>query len=334
MRAATPSIDVTWDVVRAALLNAADSPERKGDVAELMAAVLDKYIQSPDFATYFRRWQAAGVHVTPVHFYSPIPDTSQLGDHLWETHTALPGVDLAETRQLALLRTFAQFQDEYDAIPFDPTGRAGEYYLNNPMFSGVDALVLYCLIRRFRPSSIIEVGGGHSTRLMVDATRRNGPTRITTIEPHPGGLFTLGVLPVTLIDRRVQDLPLSLFESLRANDVLFIDSSHVVTIGGDVSYLFLEVLPCLAPGVLVHVHDVFLPRSQPREWVVDHMRFWCEQDLLQAFLAFNRDFEIVLANAYLGLRHEAALRDVFPRSPWWDRGGSFWLRRVDGSGSS
>jgi hypothetical protein len=87
------------------------------------------------------------------------------------------------------------------------------------------------------------------------------------------------------------------------------------------------VLPRLQPGVIVQVHDVFLPRHPPREWVVDQMRFWCEQYLLQAFLAFNAAFEVVLANSYLELRHGRLMRDVFPRSPWWG-GGSFWIRRT------
>ena len=327
MEAASQSVEVAWDKVRETLVDAVASSERRDDVAALIATLLERYVHSPDFATYFRLWQAKGFHVTPVHFYSPIPDTSQLGDDVWEKQTALSGIDLAESSQLTLLASFNRFQDEYNAIPFEPTGRVGEFYLNNPMFSGTDALVLYCMVRHFRPSSVIEVGAGFSTRILVEAARRHGPTRIVSIDPDPDDLLKQNVLPITLMARRVQDVPLRLFESLQRDDVLFIDSSHVVTIDSDVPYLFLEVLPRLKPGVVVHVHDIFLPRQQPREWVVDRMRFWCEQYLLQAFLAFNREFEVLLANNYLGLQHEAALRDVFPRSPWWG-GGSFWVRRV------
>lgn len=308
------------------LIDAATDPGRREEVADLIATLLERYVHSADFASYFRLWQARGIHVTPVHFYSPVPDTSRLGDDIWDKETALNGIDLAESSQLSLLASFKRFQDEYNTLPVEPTSRVEEFYLDNPMFSGTDALVLYCMIRHFQPSSIIEVGAGFSTRLLVDAARRTGKTRILSIEPHPDDVLREQRLPVTLIDRRVQDVPASLFESLQRDDVLFIDSSHVVSIDGDVPYLFLEVLPRLKPGVLVHVHDVFLPRPLPREWVVDRMRFWCEQELLQAFLAFNREFEVVLANSYLGLRHEAVLRDVFPRSPWWG-GGSFWMRR-------
>jgi len=309
------------------LIDAATAPGRREDVADLIATLLDLYVHSADFASYFRRWQARGIHVTPVHFYSPVPDTSRLPDAVWEKQTELSGIDVAESSQLSLLASFKRFQGEYNSLPYGPTSRTGEFYLDNPMFSGTDALVLYCMIRHLQPSSVVEVGAGFSTRLLVDAARRNGPTRIVSIEPHPDEVLRRELLPITLIDRRVQDVPVSLFESLQRNDVLFIDSSHVVSIDGDVPYLFLEVLPRLRPGVLVHVHDIFLPRQLPREWVVERMRFWCEQELLQAFLAFNQEFEVVLANSYLGLRHEAAMRDVFPRSPWWG-GGSFWMRRA------
>jgi hypothetical protein len=108
--------------------------------------------------------------------------------------------------------------------------------------------------------------------------------------------------------------------------VLFIDSSHVSKVGGDVNFLFLEVLPRLRPGVIVHLHDVFLPAEYPRDWVVEKGRFWTEQYLLQAFLTFNDAWEILLANNYLGLEHAEALRTTFPTSPWWG-GGSFWMRR-------
>lgn len=318
---------LSWELVRSTLLDAASSADRKDEVAELIAGLLGSYVHSPDFSKYFRIWQASGFHVTPVHFYSPIPNTAELGADVWEKETALPGIDLNESNQLRMLAAFKRFQEEYNSFPFEPTDRAGEFYLNNPMFSGTDALVLYCMVRHFRPASIIEVGSGFSTRVLVEAAKHNGPTQILCIEPHPEELLKQRVLPVTLIERRVQDISLSVFESLQSGDALFIDSSHAVRIDGDVNYLFLEVLPRLKPGVIVHVHDVFLPRQPPREWVVDQMRFWCEQYLLQAFLAFNGAFEVVLSNSYLGLRHERVMRDVFPRSPWWG-GGSFWIRRT------
>jgi len=100
-----------------------------------------------------------------------------------------------------------------------------------------------------------------------------------------------------------------------------------VKTGSDVNFLFLEVLPRLAPGVVVHVHDIFLPNEMPRPWVMDEHLFWNEQYLLQAFLSFNSEFEVLLANAWLLHFYREALQAAFPRSPWWG-GGGFWIRRL------
>ena len=94
------------------------------------------------------------------------------------------------------------------------------------------------------------------------------------------------------------------------------------------NYLFLEVLPRLRPGVIVHVHDIFPPHEYRRDWVMEEFRFWNEQYLLQAFLVFNAGFEILFANNFMGLRHFAEMKAAFPHSPWWG-GGSFWMRRTD-----
>jgi len=123
---------------------------------------------------------------------------------------------------------------------------------------------------------------------------------------------------------------------LQSGDILFIDSSHTVKIGGDVNYLFLEILPRLKPGVIVHVHDIFLPFEYRRDWVMDEFRFWSEQYLLQAFLSFNSEFEVVMANRYLAHKYVDNLKVAFaaladlqtgrPSSVRWG-GGSFWMRR-------
>ena len=116
------------------------------------------------------------------------------------------------------------------------------------------------------------------------------------------------------------------FSQLESGDILFIDSSHTVKIGSDVNYLFLEVLPRLRPGVIVHVHDIFLPFEYRRDWVLEEFRFWTEQYLLQSFLTFNSEFEVLMANYYLFHYHQDQLKAVFPNLSSWI-GGSFWLRR-------
>src|SRR5439155_21723522 len=148
------------------------------------------------------------------------------------------------------------------------------------------------------------------------------------IEPFPLDLLTKGFPGLrSLVQKKVEDVELEFFSQLQADDFLFIDSSHTVKIGGDVNYLFLEVLPRLNPGVIVHVHDILFPFDYRRSWVMEEFRFWSEQYLLQAFLAFNSEFEVIFCNSYLAYYHLEEFKATFPTSPWWDGGGSFWMRR-------
>jgi len=276
----------------------------------------------------FSLLEESGVHVTPVNCYQPIPDTRTLDDGLWHDRSELVAIDLNTDVQLELLtREFPRFRNEYEAIPHERPAAGDGFYLTNGMFDGTDALVYYCIIRHFQPKVVVEVGSGLSTRLAALAALRNGHSSVIAIDPQPSEALSNGFDGLTTLRaERVEHIELDFFSRLSANDVLFIDSSHVSKIGGDVNFLFLEVVPRLGPGVIVHVHDVFLPAEYPREWVLERGRFWTEQYLLQAFLTFNDTWEVLFANNYLGLEHGEALRKTFPSSPWWG-GGSFWMRR-------
>jgi hypothetical protein len=198
----------------------------------------------------------------------------------------------------------------------------------------VDAEVLHCLVRRSKPKRIIEVGSGFSTCVTAAALLKNAaeghPSHFVAIEPHPNDVLRAGIPGLKeLRVEPVQSLPAAFADDLDEDDILFIDSSHVVRIDSDVRFLFLEVLPRLQPGVLVHVHDVFLPADYPRAWVVDEHRFWTEQYLLHALLLFSRAFEVVWAGSFMHMKYPDALARVFPaydRQAAWP--GSFWIRRV------
>ena len=125
-------------------------------------------------------------------------------------------------------------------------------------------------------------------------------------------------------------MPLDYF-CLEENDILFIDSTHVVRPGGDVLYEFLEILPTLRPGVLIHVHDIFTPRDYPDHWLIDKMLLWNEQYLLEAFLSFNDSFEVIAALYFLAHDHTEALCEAFPvfaKMHPRPEPGSFWMRVV------
>lgn len=316
----------------AALREIADEVTRGNvEMAELsrfMAAVVPICLKSTEIRELFRNWEKHGFHVTPVHFYQPIPDTQSLPETLWERPRELVGIDMNDATQLDLLRNhFPRFREQYQHFPTKPTGEQNQFYLGNHLFDGTDALVAYCMVRHFQPRFIIEVGSGFSSLVLGTAAAENDSAGIISIEPFPREFLRKGFPGLrSLIEKKVQDIDLNFFSQLESGDILFIDSSHTVKIGGDVNYLFLEVLPRLNPGVIVHVHDIFLPFDYRRDWVLDEFRFWTEQYLLQAFMMFNSEFEVLMANSYLNHYHQDDLKAAFPDLPSWE-GGSFWIRR-------
>ncbi len=324
--------DIPWSLLLQQLQRSAGSKAYDKGFADFMAAVLPVCIRSPQFPEWFRQWEASGVHLTPVHFYQPIPDSRILPDALWDQPTDLPGVDLNEKSQVHLLReALLPFRDEFEQIPAAPGESPSQFHLQNGRFDALDPLLAYCLVRHFRPQRIIEVGSGYSTLLLAQAALKNGTTILESVEPYPEDFLTQGVPGLSALrQEKVEDVPLSYFTNLSAGDILFIDTSHVVRIGGDVNYLYLRILPRLKPGVIVHIHDIFFPFEYPRDWVIEERRFWTEQYLLQAFLAHNSAFEVLVSSAYLHAQHLAEIAELFPTaSPW--RGGSFWMRRRIGA---
>ena len=271
----------------------------------------------------------------PGHFYSPLPSRAEIEDAFARGGFGppFPGVDLNEAGQLARLERFAGWYAE-QPFPENPTA-ARRFHLGNPSYGHFDAIMLYGMLREARPQRIIEVGSGFSSAAMLDVNDAvlGGAVQFTFIDPDMSRLRPLlrpqDATRVTLIEQRVQEVPLETFTTLGENDVLFIDSSHVSKIGSDVNRLYLDVLPVLAPGVLIHIHDVAGNLEYPREWL-DEGRAWNEQYLLRAFLMHNRAFRIELFTGYLfNTRHEW-FRE---RMPMCARGGGgqMWLRKVEKS---
>jgi len=308
------------------------------ELSQFIAAVLPRCIRSERFREIFSLWERSGFHVTPVHFYQPIPNIQTLPETLWDRPSKLVGIEMNDGVQLDLLRNqFAKFRHEFEQWPTEPTGESGGFYLRKSPFGGTDALAAYCMFRHFQPRLIIEVGGGFSSLVAAEAIAKNKDSALICIEPFPPDFLRAGFPGLrSLIEKKVEDMDVEFFSQLESGDILFIDSSHTVKIGGDVNFLFLEVLPRLKPGVIVHVHDIFLPFDYRRDWVVDELRFWSEQYLLQAFLTFNSQFEVLLANRYLAHKYLEDLKAAFPslanlkgtspNSVEWG-GGSFWIRK-------
>ncbi|MFA5844418.1 MAG: class I SAM-dependent methyltransferase [Coriobacteriia bacterium] len=270
----------------------------------------------------------------PIHFYHPIPDVGDLVERdVWATCSELPGVDFrADDQKDLLLSLGAQFGDEC-AWPATVDAESNGFFTDNGSFSFGCAGSTHMMVRHHRPRHVIEIGSGMSSRVIAKALELNGAGEHTIVDPYPvEAAVTRGVGErTTLVKERVELLEPSFFDKLGSGDILFIDSGHVVRIGGDVNFLFLEVIPRLQPGVVVHVHDIPMPDEYPRSYATSSTpMFWTEQYLLKAFLAFNSEFEVLLAMAFLQSRHLDVFRRAFPHyDPAADKlgSGSFWMRR-------
>lgn len=271
--------------------------------------------------------------VPPGHFYSPIPSLDEVRRDEAGIFGSLPshilGVELHEEEQLQLLEKFVEYSQE---LPFPPEKQEGlRYYYENPAYSYSDAILLHCMIRHLEPRRIIEVGSGYSSCMMLDTNELHfgGSIATTFIEPYPDLLLSLvkdtDRKRIQLIPSRLQDVDPGLFETLQANDILFIDSTHVSKINSDVNRVFFEILPRLVPGVHIHIHDIFYPFEYPKAWVYAGQA-WNEAYLLRAFLQYNREFHIVLMNTYMERFHREWFKQNMPLC-LKNTGGSIWIRK-------
>ena len=271
--------------------------------------------------------------VPPGHYYSPIPSLDYIAQHdsdiFGKTPREIPGIDLREREQLKLLESLKPY---YDELPF-PSQKTESlrYFFENPSYSYSDAIFLYCMIRHARPKRITEVGSGYSSCLSLDTNELyfNNNIDVTLIEPYPDLLLSLikegDEQQIKLIRSNVQEVSLQTFLDLRANDILFIDSTHVSKVFSDVNYIFFEIMPSLAPGVLIHFHDIFYPFEYPRDWVYEN-KAWNELYLLRAFLQYNSVFRIILFNTFLEYFFKEYFETNMPlcmRNP----GGSIWIQK-------
>lgn len=271
----------------------------------------------------------------PGHFYSPDIDPDAIradAARLWPTHApALPGIaldDAAHARFIddALtphLAAFAQLLSRQ--TPDDPL----HFPSGNDQFSPIDAFVLFGSLLQHAPRRIVEVGSGYSTLLMraVNRTHFDGRIAIDCVEPYPRAFLQHPDIGVTLHTQPVQSAPMALFSALEAGDLLFIDSSHVAKTGSDVNHLFFEILPRLADGVIVHVHDIFLPFDYPRDWVIEGRRSWNEQYLLRALLMDSRRWHVLFGVAHATHAFPDRFAAIASTLALPHSGGSsFWIR--------
>lgn len=278
-----------------------------------------------------KMFMMGGMYPLVDHYYDPLFNPEKYLDKAKRENRVLTGIDMNDQLQLSVLKRF-DYNGELLMFPMVKRDKL-EYAYDNTSFKSGDSEYLYNIIRSFKPGKIVEVGSGNSTLMVSAALRKNKADDDSyacehiCIEPYEQPW--LERLNAKVIRKKVEDIDLSFFASLNENDILFIDSSHMIRPQGDVLYEFLSILPILKSGVLVHIHDIFTPNDYPNEWFSKHHLFLNEQYLLEGFLMFNKEYEVIGALNYLSHHYTSEFSEKCPvfgqedgREP-----ASFWLRR-------
>ena len=308
--------------------------------------LLDLILFSPTiiFAFIFRYFRKNGLKNFPIskkifmlvgmlpvidHYYEPLFNPKHLRYSL-RKERFLPGIDFNDTEQLEILGRFC-YNEELLEFPINKNGELHEYFYNNEAFGSGDGEYLYNTIRLFKPRKIIEIGSGSSTLIARNAISKNITESIdyrcehVCIEPYEQ--HWLEDIGVRVIREKVEKIDIDFFKTLEQYDILFIDSSHIIRPQGDVLFEYLEILPSLNKGVIVHIHDIFTPRNYPDEWFGEN--FWNEQYLLEAFLTYNKEFRIIGATNYLSHKYNELFASKCPiyKAQIGREPGSFYIVR-------
>lgn len=282
-----------------------------------------------------REIQKYGVNVLPINFHSSVPSLAEVDESFEYSLPEAPYLDPAlfdAERLQSELRALAVHAGEFAPPVAGDETRPESFFWGNSQFSFSDAMAYYCMLRRHRPRTVLEVGSGFSTLVALEAVARNGTGRVVCVEPYPRPF--LADLDVELVEERAQALDAGFFRHRLADgDVLFIDSTHTVKTGSDCVHLYLRVLPRIGRRLLVHAHDVFLPFGLPVDWLRERQIFWTEQYLLLALLIDNPRARILYGSAY----HHAynrELLDAMMGGKWGSGGGSLWLEYAAPGGLS
>lgn len=271
-----------------------------------------------------------GVFPIRDHYNEPLFNDTHLKKLLREKRD-LPGIDFRHEEQLSFLEGLT-YQKDFDMFLGKQKSINSNirFILENDSFESGDAEFLFNLVRHLKPARVIEIGCGASTKLISAALDLNSSEigkrgAHICIEPYKQPWLT-SFKNIELLRQKVEEVNIKLFTSLDSNDLLFIDSSHIIRPQGDVLYEYLEIVPKLKKGVFVHVHDIFTPHDYLETWIKNNVFFWNEQYLLEALLSKNSSYEIVAALNYLKHEEYDALKKVCPYLDDSREPGSFYFK--------
>jgi hypothetical protein len=266
-------------------------------------------------------------HIQPYRYDSAIPTRFDLDLERLKKPRHVPGVTLEPERYLKLLDELFPYAAEITGYPLEES-RGSEFWFRNHSYQDLDAVTLYCMVRHFKPRRVMEAGCGFSSRIISIAARKNNaeghPVKCLFIEPYPSDRILRDRLAGPLLVKKIEEVPLATFQELQSGDFLFVDTSHVIKTQNDCCREYLEIIPTLQPGVILHVHDIFTPYDYPEEWILRNLFAFNEQYALECLMTGNPSLEVLLPLHHLWKDQVSSLMRLFPGTPI--RPVAFWLR--------
>lgn len=268
-----------------------------------------------------------GIFPLTDQYYEPQFNFNGLIKNLHENRN-LPGINLNLKLQLHNLSNLV-YKNELIELELEKKSPNYKFHIKNKFFEHGDAEIYYQLIRYLKPKNILEVGSGYSTLIALEAKKKNLEinqikTQITCVEPYENNW--LNDLDIKILRKKIEDIEESYYLNLVSGDIFFVDSSHIIRPQGDVLKIFLEILPKLNKGVIVHIHDIFTPRDYPERWIIKENKFWNEQYLVETIMMNSDKYEIYLLLNYLKNNAYDKLIKVCPYLKKDHEPGSLYLR--------
>ena len=283
-----------------------------------------------------------GLNVSLVSdFYSPLPLITSLEKNMsrWFKPSSLCGIqyDLIHMQEKLAYLTSHYLEEYKNLFVYNELKEKGY----GPGYPYLDSMMLYFMVRDLKPKCYIEIGSGVSTYICSLAAKENEKIdsciNMTCIDPYPQEIL-YKITEVNILNDEIQNISLSFFDQLHEGDILFIDSTHILKIDGDVPYLYLEIIPRLENGVVIHIHDIHFPYNipyPPQYYIFGNKRpvFWNEAMLLQAFLSYNDSYRIMMSLPLLRYFCEDILKEhisnyqALDENYAYTHNGSMWIEK-------